>query len=208
MNNDSIQKRTALNHMNTSDFIKLEYESGITIIERLNNQKLSYQKLYIALITVIGSVSIALLKIQTTTNNVGISLQQLIGFLLLLIAILGFSVIRNMSAARRNSVFWAKNLKNIRFLIIQQLNLPQNYPMGHAPKASDRTSSDYITIFTCSIVNLFLLVASFTLLFYDRGPLQLSVTIVIVVVSYIFIYSIFIDGFLKKEDKEDLKDGK
>lgn len=183
-----------------SDFIKLEYESGITVIERLNNQKLSYQKLYIALITVIGSVSIALLKIQPQTESLGIKITHLIGFLQLLTALLGFGVIRNMAAARKNAVFWTKNLIAVRSLITKQLKLPSNYPIGHAPKACDRSSSDYITIITCSLVNILLLVSAVSFLFYIGGPLQLSVTASISVALYAFIHFRCIECFLKKEE--------
>lgn len=202
MDNADVKRlsKQLMSGIKVSDFIKLEYESGITVIERLNNQKLSYQKLYIALITIIGSVSIALLKIQPQTENIGIKITHLIGFLQLLTALLGFGVIRNMAAARRNAVFWTKNLIVIRSLITKQLQLPSHYPIGHAPNTGDRSSSDYITIITCSLVNLLLLISAVSFLFYIGGPLQLSVTAGISVALYAFIHFRLFECFLNKED--------
>lgn len=180
------------------DFIKLEYESAISVIERLNNQKLSYQKLFIGLITVIGSVSIALLKLKPEATETGLKITHLIGFLQLLTALLGFSVIRNMTAARIHAVMWAKKIDELRKIVIEGLSLSSTYPSGSPPSASDRSSSDYISIITCSLVNLLLLISADVFLFYSGGPLQVSVTAVVAVVVYVYVHFKFVEAFLKK----------
>ena len=185
-----------------ADFIKLEYESVISVIERLNNQKLSYQKLYIGLITVVGSVSIALLKLKTETADDGLKISHLIGFLQVLTTLLGFGVIRNMSASRLHAVMWTKRLGVFREIVMKQLSLPSNYPSGKPPRAGDRSSSDYITIITCSLVNLLLLISAITFLFYSGGPLQLSVTAAFAVAVYVFLHCKFIEAFLRRNDNE------
>lgn len=196
-------KASTTPRMLITDFIKLEYEKTIAIIERHNDQKLAYQKAYITLISIIGSVAIALLRFPsaaenlTASQNSVLSLSSLVGLLLILTGILGFALIRNLASLRHGAVHWTHKMYLVRNLIIKELEM-HDYPTFSLPKADNRKSTDYISLVTCSVVNALVLVCGVSSLFFQSSVIPNVVLIVGILIGYLIVHIYFVERLLSR----------
>ncbi len=174
------------------DFIKLEYQALISEVQNLNDRRMAYQKMFAALMTVVGSVSVAILK--ANPNSSGINANNLVGLLLFLTAILGFSVIRNLAAVRRDECRYQNAFHTVRNAVINCLPLPEDYPTFEPSRASDRHTADYLAIATSSVVNFFFLITAAGL--FAVGPILVSIVVGIVSIFYATAHYWFIEKFL------------
>jgi len=181
-----------------NDFVQLEYKKAMLIIERLHAQKLSYQRLFISLVTGIGAVSIALLNFEADDKIVGFNTSNLVGFLLIITSVVGLSMIRNLAAIRKGEVFYTKISLIVRNYIIDQLRLPDTYPRIAIPSAKDRYSSDYITIFMCSLTNLTMFCSGIWFFIEVSNPLAVVLILLFFLVVYVNAHYRLIEKYLNR----------
>jgi hypothetical protein len=154
------------------EFLKMEYDKAVLMIEKLSSYKLSYQRIFIAMFASIGAITLAFLKIPTSSSAgeiiAFIGLEHLLGLLLISTSAMGYVIVKNLASTRISEIFFCRSIKAIRALYKSQLGLPENYPDLRDVKVNEATSADYHTIIACSIFNALYFVCGVALLFYDN----------------------------------------
>jgi hypothetical protein len=165
---NTIEETQEKNGRSIFSFFKLEYEKSLDVALKLEQTKLTYQRFYIQVVSLIGAISIAFLKLKIFDNsNPVVTIEGLIGLLLIFSSVLGYAIIRNLVSIRRQCVFFNNTIIFLRREVIRRLEVKINTPTLIPVAANDRKSADYITIILYSFVNLFMLSCGFALLLKD-----------------------------------------
>lgn len=193
----------ASNHLdNLLDLYTLDYEKAIDISLKLDQSKITYQRFYISLVSVIGTISIGFLKLNVfDTNNSIVTIEVLIGLLLIFSSILGYTIIRNLVSIRRQCCYFNNAIIYLRSLLIEKLDLAKEYPVLKRVPGNHHHSADYITIILCSAVNLSMLCCGFSLLLelISLAPIASGFLIGLISLSYILVHIFTIEKILNKE---------
>ena len=145
------------------EFLKLDYEQGTLSARQCHDQKLAYQRFYIAMVSAILAIIIYFDRLFLTEERIKsageniINQNSLIGLSFIFAAIIGAIVVKNLAQIRVNTVFYGNAVINIRKLFINTLNL-SDYPDIDFSDSADRKSSDYIAILLFNMINSFLFV--------------------------------------------------
>lgn len=145
------------------EFLKLDYEQGTLSTRQCHDQKLAYQRFYIAMVSAILAIIIYFEKLFLTEERIKsagenlINQNILIGLSFIFAAIIGAIVVKNLAQIRVNTVFYNNAVINIRKLFINTLNL-SGYPDINFSDSADRKSSDYIAILLFDTINSFLFI--------------------------------------------------
>ena len=184
------------------DLYKLDYEKSVEISVKLEHSKLSYQKFYISMVSVIGTISIGFLKLNIFKANESVgTIENLIGCLLLFSSILGYAIIRNLVSLRRQCIHFNNAIIYLREQLINNLHLEMKYPSLKKVPANHLHSADYITILLCSIINLSMLAGGLMLLLNlpSIKPIPLTLILVTVFALYAFIHNQTIEKVLRTD---------
>jgi len=178
---------------NALELYKLDYDKVIGIALQLQQTKLSYQKLFITVISTIGTVSIAFLKTDFLKSNSELSIESLIGLLLLFASLIGYVLIRSLVSNRRQAIFYNNALIYLRSELIENYRLSDKFPKLKEVEGNHKDSADYITIVFYSIIN------GLILLLFDLSnltPLPLAVSIAGIAGAYFISYYLTIEKLL------------
>jgi len=183
------------------DFLKLEYETGVSLVKDLDGRRINYQRFFITLITVVSSLSIALLNFYSKFETKVIILKhftpdRLIGFLLLVSAIMGYGIIRNLASIRLYETFFKNMLLDIRQTLVNLFGV-EGYVTLIKTDPDDRTSSDYISIFVSSLINFFILIFGIVLMTHQSNFILMLVPIFLVSGVYGALHIFTIENHLK-----------
>lgn len=179
----------------------IDYEKSIEVSLKLEQAKLTYQRFYISLVSIIGTISIGFLKLNVFDTNKSVAnIEVLIGLLLIFSTILGYAVIQNLVSIRRQSCHFNNAIIYLRELLINKLSLDSQYPTLKKVPANHYNSADYITIILCSLVNLSMLICGTSLLFdlVKLQPLAYGFIFTLVAVFYCTIHYYTIEKVLNK----------
>ena len=170
------------------EFLKLDYEQGTLSMRQCHDQKLAYQRFYIAMVSAILAIIIYFDRLFLTEEKIKIAGENiinqnsLIGLSFIFAAITGAIVVKNLVQIRVNTVFFNNSVINIRKLFINTLNL-SSYPDIDLSDSADRKSSVYIAILLFNIINLFLFVFG---VFIILKAFKISHTIEVILAAFIF----------------------
>ena len=177
-------------------FLRLDYDKGLQLLIALQSHKLSYQRFFITIVAVVSTVSIALVNFASSQGRDGIdalgfsfSIQELIGVLLILSALVGYFITKNLVSIRISEVFFNNAIAFVREELVEECGLGEGYPNVRPVKALRRESSDYISIAVFSIINLVLLLCGSALLAPHldgmAGFVVVGILVLVVVVVHI-----------------------
>ncbi len=178
---------------NILDLYKLDYEKGVENALKLESTKLAYQKFFITMVTAIGSISIALLKLNFFEKNNSssfLTIESLIGTLLILSSVIGYIIIRNLVSVRRQAVWFNNAIIILRSELLKKYGLTNQLPELKAVPKNSKDSADYITIILCSFINLTLLISGVILLIEMLTPLSILATAFPITITAILYFSI------------------
>ncbi|WJJ96530.1 hypothetical protein [Algibacter luteus] len=183
---------------NAIEFYKMDYEKGIETALKLEQTKLTYQRYFISLVTAIGTISVAFLKSEFLKEESSLTIESLIGLLLVFSTILGYILIRNLVSIRRQAVFFNNAIIYLRNKLIAEFKLANEFPQMKEVPENHKHSADYITILLCSFMNLVMLVSGTILLFGLNGiaSIPLALTMVGVVLFYVLVHIYTIEKIL------------
>ena len=173
------------------EFLKLDYEQGTLSARQCHDQKLAYQRFYIAMVSAILAIIIYINRLFLTEESMKsdcenvINQDSLIGLPFIFAAIIGAIVVKNLAQIRVNTVFYSNAVINIRKLFIKTLNL-SSYPDIDLSDSADRKSSDYIAILLFNIVNSFLFVFGVFIILKEFNIIQ---TIAFILAAFILCIS-------------------
>jgi hypothetical protein len=187
---------------NALNFLKLDYERLLHLIGDLHKHKIDYQKFYIALVTVIGTVSIALVNYysqkEIEIKGANFKIENLIGLLLIISSAIGYTIIKNLVSIRKSEVYFNNSLIYLRNILIKEFNLSKEYPQLDEANTSDRKSADYITIVISSLVNMLFWIFGIGLLFSTIDKFGFTFIICLSTVGYIIVHLTTIERELHK----------
>lgn len=186
---------------NLIDLYSLDYEKSIDISLKLEQNKLTYQRFYISLVSIIGTISIGFLKLKVfDTGNSRITIESLIGLLLIFSTILGYTIIRNLVSIRRQCCYFNNAIIYLRELLIEKLDLHEKYPVLKKVPANHQHSADYITILLCSFVNLSMLCCGLALVLnlFSLLPIAMGLILAVFALGYFLIHVYTIEKILNK----------
>lgn len=194
------------------DFLRLDYESGMKLVEQKHDLKLGYLKFYITTISVLSGFSVFLLKLGSaggdtliTIFSYGITMKIAAGFNFLLLTIIGFVVAKNLAAIRTNEVFATNAILYVRNRCIREFGLGPDYPTRSYARSVNRQGSDYITILACSGLNCLIMIAGLVVMFSERDGLMTIIVSAFGVALYWFFHYQAVEMTLKEADKEFTK---
>ncbi len=183
-------------------FLKLDYDKLLQLIVNLHKHKVDYQKFYIAIVTVIGTVSIALINFYSQEGieikGASFKIENLIGLLLIISSTIGYAIIKNLVSIRKSEVYFNNSLIKMRGLLIKEFKLGDEFPQLDETSASERKSADYVTIITSSFINMLFWVFGICLLFSSIELFGLVFIICISSLFYIIIHLITVEKVLQK----------
>ena len=183
------------------EFLKLDYEQGTLSARQCHDQKLAYQRFYIAMVSAILAIIIYINRLFLTEESMKsdcenvINQDSLIGLSFIFAAIIGAIVVKNLAQIRVNTVFYGNAVINIRKLFINTLNL-SGYPDIDLSDSADRKSSDYIAILLFNIINLFLFVFGVFIILKELNIIQIIAFILAAVILCIFFHFYWIEKAL------------
>lgn len=177
------------------EFLKLDYEKGLQLLGDLQNHKIEYQKFFIAVVGVVGTVSVALFnfvsaskRYSVTRSGLTVSVQEMIGLLLVVASFVAYFIVKNLSSIRVNEVFFNNAIQHVRQHCIQRFSLGENYPNIERIEPLRRTSADYVTILVCAVINLIMLLCGFALLFPNLDGLGGVILLALTALVYLGVY--------------------
>lgn len=195
---------------NGFEFLKLDYEQGMLAVKQCHDQKLSYQKFYIAIVSAIVIVSVFIQRIMniggSATNEAGadtsfidqiVQVDGLIGITFVFAGVIGYTVVKNLAHIRINAVFYSNAVVDIRHMIIKVLELKE-YPDLQFSRSNDRKSADYVTIMLCSLTNLVLINVGVILIMGDEALRQVLFDISVTSVLYVFFHFVGVERTLAR----------
>ena len=183
------------------EFLKLDYEQGTLSARQCHDQKLAYQRFYIAMVSAILTVILYFDRLFLTEERIKplgeniINQNSLMGLLFIFAAIIGAIVVKNLVQIRLNTVFYGNAVINIRKLFINTLNL-SGYPDIDLSDSADRKSSDYIAILLFNIINSFLFVFGVFIILQAFNISQIIAFILAAVILCIFFHFYYIEKAL------------
>lgn len=178
------------------EYLSIDYDKAVPMIENLSGYKLAYQKMYIKMFISIATIAMALLQLPTHTasdkllNEVGFF--NFIGFLIFGSASFGFVIIKNLASTRISEIFFCSSIAAIRSVYINRTDFPEDYPQLKKVEILERSSADYHMILVCSILNGMLFSCGTTLIIYTK----LSLVSTMIGAFFIFIIYGFAHFFL------------
>ena len=183
------------------DFMKLEYETGVSLVKDLDARRITYQRFFVTLVTVVSSLSIALLNFYSKFETKVIILkyftpERLIGFLLFVSALMGYGIIRNLASIRLYETFFKNMLLDIRQTLVNLFGI-EGYVTLIKTDPDDRSSSDYISIFAFSLINFFILIFGIVLMTHHSNLFLMLVPIFIASIVYGALHIFTIENHLK-----------
>jgi len=192
---------------NGFEFLKLDYEQGMLSVKQCHDQKLAYQKFYIAIVSAIIIISLYVQRIIAKESDViesGSSqiiqtndIDSVIGIAFIFAGIIGFIVVKNLAHIRINAVFYSNAVVDLRKLFIKALSL-ENYPDVEFANANDRRSADYITIILCSLLNLCFLDFGLMVLFGSLDKSQTIFNLIFMSLFYILFHFVGVERILSR----------
>lgn len=177
----------------------LDYEKSIDVSLKLEQTKLTYQRFYISLVSIIGTISIGFLKLNVFEANKSVAnIEVLIGLLLIFSTILGYTIIRNLVSIRRQACHFNNAIIYLRDILIKKLSLDTEYPTLKKVPSNHRHSADYITILLCSLVNVSMLCCGCSLLFdlIKLQPVAYGLIFTFITTAYSVIHYLTIERVL------------
>ncbi|WP_417551523.1 hypothetical protein [Marinomonas fungiae] len=189
---------------NGFEFLKLDYEQGMLSVKQCHDQKLAYQKFYIAIVSAIFIVSVYVHRLMSTdgsseamdTLSDSVSnIDSIVGAAFIFAGTIGYIVVKNLSHIRINAVFYSNAVVDIRKLFIKNLEL-KNYPDVEFANAGDRKSADYITIILCSFINMGLLNSGVAILLNGSSVKQMALNITMMSIFYLFFHYVGVERTL------------
>jgi len=183
---------------NAIEFYKMDYSKGIDTALKLEQTKLTYQRYFISLVTAIGTISVAFLKSEFLKEKSSLTIESLIGLLLIFSTILGYILIRNLVSIRRQAVWFNNAIIYLRSILIEKFELTKEFPQMKEVPENHKHSADYITILLCSFMNLVMLSSGTILLFglNDVDSIPLAMVMVVVILFYVLIHYFTIEKIL------------
>lgn len=188
-------------------FLHLDYEKALDLLKMLQQHKLNYQKFYISLVGVVFTVSIGLINFASSKNaqvinilKLSISIEELVGLLLLLSFFVGYLILRNLASIRKSEVFFNNSILILRKKFIEELKLGKDYPNLEPVHALRRESADYYSIAICALINLFLLLASISFIFNNVEGFPGIIVTTALSILYTILYYVTIERYLGKND--------
>jgi hypothetical protein len=180
------------------EFYKLDYAKGFETALKLEQTKLTYQRYFISLVTAIGTISVAFLTSDFLNKQDYLTVEMLIGLLLIFSTVLGYILVRNLVSLRRQAIWFNNAIIYLRGKLINEFGLADEFPQMKQVPENHKHSADYITILLCSFINLVMLVSGTVLLFNlsEMGKIAMTLIIIFVVFVYIFIHFITIEKIL------------
>jgi hypothetical protein len=184
------------------EYLSIDYDKAVSMIENLSSYKLAYQKMYITMFISIATITMALLQLPTSTasdkllNDVGVF--NFIGFLIFGSAAFGFVIIKNLASTRISEIFFCSSIAAIRSVYINKTDFPEDYPRLKKVDVLERSSADYHMILVCSILNGMLFSCGTTLIIYTK--LSLVSTMIgafFVFIIYGFAHYFLIEKYMK-----------
>lgn len=185
------------------DFLKHEYETLLDMIADLEDKKLQYQKFFATLVATTATVSVAFLKFASPSaipspNPVnGAAADYLIGTLLVVSSLIGFGIVRNLASIRRFETFYAATAIGIRGLFIKAFKLEKEFGNFSVSSATDRNSSDYITIVLAAFIDLCLCISGVVLMLRGQAVPVILVALGGTTVIYLLVYYVLIENYLR-----------
>ena len=187
------------------EFLKLDYEQGLQLLGDLQDHKIEYQKFFIAVVGVVGTVSVAMfnfvsasLRYTVTRSGLTVSAQEMIGLLLIVASFVAYFIVKNLSSIRVNEVFFNNAIQHVRQHCIRQFALGEDYPNIEKIEPLRRTSADYVTIIVCATINLIMLLCGFALLFPRLDGLGGVILLVLITLGYVLLYILTVEREMAK----------
>jgi len=183
---------------NAIEFYKMDYGKGIDTALKLEQTKLTYQRYFISLVTAIGTISVAFLKSEFLKEKSSLTIESLIGLLLIFSTILGYILIRNLVSIRRQAVWFNNAIIYLRSRLIAEFELTSEFPQMKEVPENHKHSADYITILLCSFMNLIMLASGTILLFglNEVASIPLAIAMVAVILFYVLVHYFTIEKIL------------
>ncbi len=204
------------------DYLKYEYDIVIKLISSLEHKKLQYQKFFISMVGIIGTVTITLLNykykvVSTTAAQASdahqaatavaskaaivvelLSLEEVLGIVLVISAAFGYGIVRNLASVRMFECFYANTAIKLRDLFIECFNIKDHFINLSQLVPSDRHSSDYIMILICNLINLIMLAFGLFLMIGKTSDTFLIIFTISVSFIYFGIHIYSIERYLRK----------
>jgi uncharacterized integral membrane protein len=194
------------------DLYKIDYEKALGILQSLSEQKLAYQKAYMALFSGSLVVTLAVARFSNTSGtNLSffgsqMTLETILGILFLFVGILGLVVVRNLTSIRVSEVFFNNTIIVLRNRLIESANVESGYPNLVRTRCRNRRGSDYFSIIVGSILNLVFLLLGCVFLFTSMNLIQSVFVTLLFVVAYILIHCFTVERELQNGDRLWKKD--
>lgn len=184
------------------EYLVIDYDKAVSMIENLSSYKLSYQKMYITMFISIATISIALLQLPKSTasdkllNEVGFF--NIIGFLIIGAAAFWFVIIKNLASTRISEIFFCRSIASIRSVYLEKVDFPENYPRLKNVDVLQRSSADYHMILVCSMMNGILFSCGSALLIYTKLSIFATIIVsIIILLIYGFVHYFLIEKYMK-----------
>jgi hypothetical protein len=186
------------------EFLCMDYEKNIEMIERLSTYKLAYQRMFITLFVTVGAIFLAIVQLpgisiaDEVVSRVG--LNHLLGLTFVGTAVLGYLIVKNLASTRVSEMFFCRSIRKIRQIYAQQLNLPDWYPQLLQVPVRAMKSADYQVIITLSAFNAAYLACGISLSLYDpnrSNPLSMCVISIVAVLAYVTFHIFQIEVYLQ-----------
>ncbi len=191
------------------EFLCIDYEQNIKMIDKLSEYKLSYQRLFITLFSAIAGVILAVLKLpgksigEEIVNSVG--LNHILGLIVLGTCLIGYVILKNLASTRISEMFFCRSIRKIREIYAQQLGLPHDYPQLKEVPVKSYRSADYQMILFLSVFNWIFLCSGISLIIYNPDNFKILphlFSILATSVIYWIIHISQIEIYLKTGDQK------